>query len=150
MYLRDTFISRGDQYEWQKYFELYRGPSNTNSSVKLAETVADYFNGVILQRLHLGHGRGGGGIGMGNVRFHVSLHLKLPSFMLYNFCSFKLAFNLAIVWLLIFFVLCRGIKSYGRFIVILSIAPIIGLIAISSTVFSVVNFDSIQVRKVFA
>lgn len=58
---------------------------------------------------------------------------------------FQLAFNLAIVWLLIFFVLCRGIKSYGRFIVILSIAPIIGLIAVSSTVLSVVNFDSIQV-----
>ncbi|XP_063696615.1 sodium-dependent transporter bedraggled [Culicoides brevitarsis] len=124
MYLRDTFISRGDQYEWQKYFELYRGPSNSNNSVKLAETVADYFNGVILQRLHLGQGRGGG-IGMGNVRFH-------------------LAFNLAIIWLLIFFILCRGIKSYGRFIIILSIVPIIGLIAVSSGVLSVVNFDSIQ------
>lgn len=45
---------------------------------------------------------------------------------------------------MIFFVLCRGIKSYGRFIIILSIVPIIGLIVVSSTVLSVVNFDSVQ------
>lgn len=88
MYLRDTFISRGDQYEWQKYFELYRGPSNTNSSIKLAETVADYFNGVILQRLHLGQGRGGGGIGMGNVRFHVSFSFNKVSCQIFKYLLF--------------------------------------------------------------
>lgn len=74
MYLRDTFISRNDSYEWQKPFELYRGPEQVNQSVQLAETVADYFNGVVLQRLHLGPGRHTGGIGMGNVRFHVCLY----------------------------------------------------------------------------
>ncbi|XP_058837416.1 sodium-dependent transporter bedraggled isoform X2 [Topomyia yanbarensis] len=122
VYFRDSFVSRSEKYRWQEIFELYRGPGN--QSFRLSDTVADYFNGVVLQRYQLGPGvRGINGIGA--VRF-------------------QLAFNLAIVWTLVFVVLCKGVRSFGKIVIGMFSAAMVGLIAICSKFLSMVNYDSVQ------
>ncbi|XP_055589821.1 sodium-dependent transporter bedraggled [Uranotaenia lowii] len=122
VYFRDSFVSRSEKYRWQEIFELYRGSGN--QSFRLSDTVADYFNGVVLQRYQLGPGsRGLGGIGA--VRF-------------------QLAFNLAIIWTIVFVVLCKGIRSFGKIVIGLFSFAMIGLIAICSKFVTMVDFDSVQ------
>ncbi|XP_058462566.1 sodium-dependent transporter bedraggled isoform X2 [Malaya genurostris] len=122
VYFRDSLVSRSEKYRWQEIFELYRGPGN--QSFRLSDTVADYFNGVVLQRYQLGPGvRGINGIGA--VRF-------------------QLAFNLAIIWTFVFVVLCKGIQSFGKIAIGMFSAAMMGLIAICSKFLSMVNFDSVQ------
>jgi solute carrier family 6 (neurotransmitter transporter), invertebrate len=41
-------------------------------------------------------------------------------------------------------VLCRGIRSYGKFVIVLGIMPFIGLIVVCSKFLSMINFDSVQ------
>ncbi|XP_055619242.1 sodium-dependent transporter bedraggled isoform X2 [Toxorhynchites rutilus septentrionalis] len=122
VYFRDSFVSRSDKYRWQDIFEMYRGPGN--QSFRLSDTVADYFNGVVLQRHQLSPGvRGSGGIGA--VRF-------------------QLAFNLAILWTFVFVVLCKGIRSFGKIVIGLFSFAMVGMIAICSKFLSMVSFDSVQ------
>ncbi|EAT41564.1 AAEL006800-PA [Aedes aegypti] len=122
VYFRDSFVSRSEKYRWQEIFEMYRGPGN--QSFRLSDTVADYFNGVVLQRYQLGPGvRGINGIGA--VRF-------------------QLAFNLAILWTFVFVVLCKGIRSFGKIVIGLFCFAFIGLIAVTSKFLSMVNYDSIK------
>nr|XP_029731418.1 sodium- and chloride-dependent transporter XTRP3B isoform X3 [Aedes albopictus] len=122
VYFRDSFVSRSEKYRWQEIFEMYRGPGN--QSFRLSDTVADYFNGVVLQRYQLGPGvRGINGIGA--VRF-------------------QLAFNLAILWTFVFVVLCKGIRSFGKIVIGLFCLAFIGLIAVTSKFLSMVNYDSIK------
>lgn len=72
VYLRDSFVSQNSRYRWQETFELFRGPAaSNNESTNLVETVADYFNGVVLQRYQLGPGGRAGATGLGAVRFQV-------------------------------------------------------------------------------
>lgn len=70
VYFRDSFVSQNSRYRWQEPFELFRGSAG-NESTKLVETVADYFNGVVLQRYQLGPGGRAGTNGLGAVRFQV-------------------------------------------------------------------------------
>ncbi|XP_062563390.1 sodium-dependent transporter bedraggled-like [Armigeres subalbatus] len=122
VYFRDSLVSRSEKYRWQEIFEMYRGPGN--QSFRLSDTVADYFNGVVLQRHQLGPGvRGTNGIGA--VRF-------------------QLAFNLAILWTFVFVVLCKGIRSFGKIVIGVFSCGFIGLIAVTSKFLSMVNYDSIK------
>ncbi|EDS34501.1 sodium/chloride dependent transporter [Culex quinquefasciatus] len=122
VYFRDSFVSRSEKYRWQEIFELYRGPGN--QSFRLSDTVADYFNGVVLQRYQLGPG-GRGVTGIGAVRF-------------------QLAFNLAIIWTFVFVVLCKGIRSIGKIVIGLYSLAMTGLIAICFKFLTMVNYDSLQ------
>lgn len=63
-----------------------------NGSYKLAETVPDYFSGIVLQRYHL------------------------PSGIAYGTIKFQSAFNLAVVWMIVFVSLSKGLRSYGKVI----------------------------------
>lgn len=135
-YVRDACVStRYPFYRWQEIFEFFRGPSDngiaivTNTSepsaasAKLGETVADYFNGIILQRYQLGPGgRIASGSGIGAVRF-------------------QLAFNLTIIWLIVFVMHCKGIRLYGKFVVALVVLPIMGLIAITIKMLTLLNLN---------
>lgn len=76
VYLRDSFVAQGSRYRWQDPFDLFRGFSSANDSLRLPETVADYFNGVVLQRYQLGPGGRAGARGLGAVRFQVCLHIS--------------------------------------------------------------------------
>lgn len=70
VYLRDSFLSKTHtQYNWQEPFYLYR--RSTNNSYNLTETIADYFNGLVLQRWQLGAEYSPRRIETGGVRFQV-------------------------------------------------------------------------------
>lgn len=60
VYFRDSFVSTDARYRWEEPLDMYRGVGGgdhhvmtTNDSFRLRETVADYFNGVVLQRYQL-------------------------------------------------------------------------------------------------
>jgi len=86
---RDSFITKQDKYRWAEPFLLYRDDSrptyNITASYKLYETVPDYFSGAVLQRHHLNEANPG------------VVTLK-----------FQVAFNLAVVWMIVFVSLSKG------------------------------------------
>lgn len=90
---RDSFITKQDKYRWAEPFLLYRDDSrptyNTTASYKLYETVPDYFSGAVLQRHHLNDTNPG------------VVTLK-----------FQVAFNLAVVWMIVFVSLSKGKLSF--------------------------------------
>lgn len=141
VYVRDsTVTSRYPWYRWQEVFEFFRGPSNedivlmsnstldtgSETSFKLGETVADYFNGIVLQRYQLGPGgRAVSSSQLGTVRF-------------------QLAFNLAVLWLIVFVVLCKGLQSYGKMVIILMMLPIVGLASLCIKLLTLIKTTSLQ------
>lgn len=138
VYLRDSCISSAyPWYRWQETFEFFRGSvdydnifSNTTpialSATRLGETVADYFNGVVLQRYQLGpDGRAAVSNNIGAVRF-------------------QLGFNLAVVWLIVFIVLCKGLRSYGNIVMVLITLPLLCLAALCIKLLTLINSTSLQ------
>lgn len=73
IYFRDSFVFDGSDYRWQETFEMFRGPASKAASMtnRYIESLADYFNGVVLQRFHLASGLVDGSH-MGTVNFHVT------------------------------------------------------------------------------
>lgn len=102
VFFRDSFITKFDKYRWAEPFLYYRNenPIPLNGSYKLSETVPDYFNGVVLQRHHLADGTA------------------------YGTIKFQLAFNLAVVWMIIFVSLSKGLRSYGKVIYAFTLLPV--------------------------
>ncbi|CAB3366261.1 Hypothetical predicted protein [Cloeon dipterum] len=109
VYLRDSFIRGGDSYRW--VFPLT--PSNTfakRDRGKLEETVSDYFYGVVLKRSQL-YDRSVG-------------HFK-----------FVPVFNLAVVWVIVFLSLSKGVKTYTKVLTALVLLSLSGLLVVSSEIF---------------
>ncbi len=127
VYFRDSFATQTGRYRWQEPFLLFRG-YRANESIKLEETVADYFNGVVLQRFQLGPGGRPDGNGIGAVRFQV-------------------AFNMAVLWLCVFVVLCKGLRSYGKIVLGLMVVPLIGLCTLCTKMLTMINSSSLQVTS---
>lgn len=96
VYFRDSFATQTGRYRWQEPFQKFRGYRFANDSIKLEETVADYFNGEVLQRLQLGPGGRSDNNGVGAVRFQVRIDVCVDS--VFNVYIFR--------WLLIW-------RSYG-------------------------------------
>lgn len=124
VYFRDSFVNNVDRYKWQETVDMYR-PGGTNESITLAQTVPDYFNGVVLQRFNLGPAGRVGFNSIGKVRF-------------------QLAFNLSLFWTLVFIILCRGLRSYGKFVFPMVIVPLIGLTAFTTKLLLMIDFSSLE------
>ncbi|KOC68079.1 Sodium-dependent proline transporter [Habropoda laboriosa] len=110
VYFRDSFITKQDKYRWAEPFSLYRDdkPVQNNSNVhKLYETVPDYFSGVVLQRHHLNESDPG------------VVTLK-----------FQVAFNLAVVWMIVFVSLSKGLRSYGKVVYVFTLVPVFGTLVL--------------------
>uniref|UniRef100_A0A182PBR5 Transporter n=1 Tax=Anopheles epiroticus TaxID=199890 RepID=A0A182PBR5_9DIPT len=147
VYYRDAFIMHNEKYRWQEPFEAYRGGGGgagpDNQSYRLPDTVADYFNGVVLQRYYLAHQAASLPIGYG------SRHLP-PSTPAASRTSgigairFQLAFNLAIIWTLVFVALCRGIRSLGKIVIGVFLAALATLAAVCGKFLTFINYDSVQ------
>ncbi|XP_057342095.1 uncharacterized protein LOC130678700 isoform X2 [Microplitis mediator] len=106
VYFRDSFITKQDRYRWAEPFFLYREdtkPMNLSVSYKLHETVPDYFSGVVLQRHHLNE--------------------PSPSVVT---LKFQVAFNLAVVWMIVFVSLSKGLRSYGKVVYVFTLVPVFG------------------------
>lgn len=126
VYFRDSFVSNGtDKYKWQETVDMYRPGGNINETITLQQTVPDYFNGVVLQRFNLGQAGRVGFNNIGKVRF-------------------QLAFNLSLFWTVVFIILCRGLRSYGKFVFPLIILPVIGLTAFTTKLLMMIDFSSIE------
>ncbi|XP_043511464.1 sodium-dependent transporter bedraggled isoform X2 [Frieseomelitta varia] len=110
VYFRDSFITKQDKYRWAEPFSLYREdkPTQNNSNLhKLYETVPDYFSGVVLQRHHLNESEPG------------VVTLK-----------FQVAFNLAVVWMIVFVSLSKGLRSYGKVVYVFTLVPVFGTLVL--------------------
>ncbi|XP_034944625.1 uncharacterized protein bdg [Chelonus insularis] len=106
VYFRDSFITKQDKYRWAEPFSLFRDdnkPNNYSTSYKLHETVPDYFSGIVLQRHHLNEPDPG------------VVTLK-----------FQVAFNLAVVWMIVFVSLSKGLRSYGKVVYVFTLVPVFG------------------------
>ncbi|KAK9874553.1 hypothetical protein WA026_005390 [Henosepilachna vigintioctopunctata] len=112
VFFRDSFIARMDRYKWAEPFSYYRSGHYAvfNSTQKLHETVPDYFNGVVLQRHHLSSGTE------------------------YGTIKFQLAFNLAVVWMIVFVSLSKGLRSYGKVIYVFTLVPVFGMFILCSKI----------------
>ncbi|XP_017839286.1 uncharacterized protein LOC108597311 isoform X2 [Drosophila busckii] len=126
VYLRDVFPTpTRSVYRWQELAFPYR--YDTNDTGNLTHTVAEYFNVVVLQRLHMAkdmHLAKSSG-----VRFHV---------------NDRLAFYLALIWAAVFLILCKGLKSLGKLAFLINTLPLMALIAVTGKFVSVVDPASLQ------
>lgn len=112
VFFRDSFITRNDKYRWAEpslYFYI-NGKRQYNQSRGLSQTIPDYFNGVVLHRDHLTSENGISSI------------------------KFQLAFNLAVVWMIVFISLSKGLKSYGKVIYFFTIVPVFGIFLLSAKI----------------
>ncbi|KFB49808.1 hypothetical protein ZHAS_00017827 [Anopheles sinensis] len=141
VYFRDAFITHNEKYRWQERFEAYRGiGQGGNQSYRLPDTVADYFNGVVLQRYHLIYQPG-----PANPTFDTGAGRVLPRAISgIGAIRFQLAFNMAIVWTLVFIALCRGIRSLGKVVIGLFIVALPALVAACAKLLTFINYDSVQ------
>ena len=81
--------------------------TGANGTIPLEQAVPDYLNGVVLQRQHLASSESSFG------------HVK-----------FQVAFNLAVVWMIVFVSLSKGLKSYGKVVYVFSLFPVCGMLVL--------------------
>ncbi|KAH8401758.1 hypothetical protein KR009_007765 [Drosophila setifemur] len=129
VYLRDVFPTAArTNYRWQELAFPYRYDA-ANVTGNLTQTVAEYFNVVVLQRLHLAKHPDASGI-----RFHVN--------------DRQLAFYLALIWAAVFLILCKGLKSLGQLAYLIYTLPIVCLAVVTAKFIYIV--DPTRLQNVFA
>ncbi|XP_063242544.1 sodium-dependent transporter bedraggled [Bacillus rossius redtenbacheri] len=112
IYFRDSFITKLDRYRWAEPYDLYREDNRPlNGTYKLEETVPDYLNGVVLQR-----------------------HSLTTPESTFGHLKFQVTFNLAVVWMIVFVCLSKGLKSYGKVVYVFSLLPIFGMLILCTKI----------------
>ncbi|KAK3926921.1 Sodium- and chloride-dependent glycine transporter 2 [Frankliniella fusca] len=121
IYFRDSFITKQDRYRWAEPFDLYREDQRPffNGTTNLEHTVPDYLNGVVLQRHNLAQPENSFG------------HIK-----------FQVAFNLAVVWMIVFVSLSKGLRSYGKVVYVFSVVPVFGMLVLCTKMLGLMPRDS--------
>ncbi|XP_013785893.1 sodium-dependent proline transporter-like [Limulus polyphemus] len=103
VYFKDSFITSNQKYLWEtcqgNFSRIYCVESQNQSSLDFVGwSVSSYFHGNVLHR-------NGYSNQMANLRFEI-------------------AFNLAVVWLIVFLVLSRGNQLYGKLVYALVAVPV--------------------------
>uniref|UniRef100_A0A182MIX5 Sodium-neurotransmitter symporter n=1 Tax=Anopheles culicifacies TaxID=139723 RepID=A0A182MIX5_9DIPT len=143
VYFRDAFIMRNEKYRWQEPFEPYHGVAGLdNQSYRLPDTVADYFNGVVLQRYYLAQQASSIPVSYGSRSLPPSPTASRASGI--GAIRFQLAFNMAILWTLVFVALCRGIRSLGKIVIGVFLGAFVALVAVCAKFLTFINYDSVQ------
>lgn len=110
-YFRDSFIKARDSYRWSVCQTRFASNGcykhNVSSPEFLGWTTASYFHGRVLDRRPQSPAAG-----IGELRF-------------------ELAFNLGIIWLLVFIALSRGLKSFGKILSVLGMLSMCLLVFIT-------------------
>ncbi|XP_067212296.1 uncharacterized protein bdg isoform X2 [Linepithema humile] len=117
MYFRDSFITKQDKYRWAKEDDSH---STLNTSYKLYETVPNYFSINVLQRRHLNENDSG-----------VTL-------------TFQVAFNLAVVWMIVFVSLSKGLRSYGKVVYVFTLVPVFGTLVLCIKLLGNTSLETMQ------
>ncbi|KYB29348.1 sodium-dependent transporter bedraggled isoform X1 [Tribolium castaneum] len=119
VFFRDSFITKVDKYRWAEPFIYYRTDVQppVNGTYKLTETIPDYFSGIVLQRHHLAAGSS------------------------YGTIKFQLAFNLAVVWMIVFVSLSKGLRSYGKVIYVFTLLPVFGTFVLCAKILGLMPTD---------
>ncbi|RZC33827.1 uncharacterized protein BDFB_002644 [Asbolus verrucosus] len=124
VFFRDSFITKMDRYRWAEPFYTYNRDDNqtpVNGTHNLRETVPDYFSGIVLQRHHLTSGNSHGTI------------------------KFQLAFNLAVVWMIVFVSLSKGLRSYGKVIYVFTLLPVFGTFVLCAKILGMMPPEYINI-----
>lgn len=56
---------------------------------------------------------------------------------------------MAVLWLCVFVVLCKGLRSYGKIVLGLMVLPLIGLTTLCTKMLFMINSSSLQVIYIF-
>ncbi|CAG9562594.1 unnamed protein product [Danaus chrysippus] len=115
IYFRDSFITSDDIYKWALPNE-YSFDSHRNNT-KIYETLPKYFHSEVLQR---------------NVNSNSFGTIK-----------FQVAFNLAVVWMIVFCSLSKGLRSYGKAVYMLIFLPICGTLVLSIKLLTLIPYDTV-------
>nr|XP_042897139.1 sodium-dependent transporter bedraggled isoform X2 [Parasteatoda tepidariorum] len=110
IYFKDSFITLKDSYKWGKCHLSFGRNSclralNTSSADFYGWSVSSYFHGRVL-------GRKAGEYQIGELKFEV-------------------AFNLCLVWIIIFICLSRGSKTFGKVVYVFGLLPIALLLMVT-------------------
>ncbi|XP_013173333.1 PREDICTED: uncharacterized protein LOC106122032 [Papilio xuthus] len=119
VYFRDSFITSDDKYKWALPLGFsFDDVSLKNSTFKIQETLPQYFHGEVLQR----------GMGSNN-----------------NFGSIKyqVALYLAVVWMIVFVALSKGLRSYGKAVYVLMFLPICGTLVLCTKLLTLIPYDTV-------
>ncbi|CAG4935948.1 unnamed protein product [Parnassius apollo] len=119
VYFRDSFITADDKYKWALPHEFNSEEVNLkNSTVKIQETLPQYFHGEVLQR-------------------------NSDSYNNFGTIKFQVAFNLAVVWMIVFVSLSKGLRSYGKAVYMLIFLPICGTLVLCTKLLTLIPYDSV-------
>ncbi|KAJ0183371.1 hypothetical protein K1T71_001347 [Dendrolimus kikuchii] len=120
VYFRDSFITSNDRYKWALPHEFnFEDAPLRNVSYKIQETLPHYFHGEVLQR-NLG-----------------------SSSSYFGTIKFQVAFNLAVVWMIVFVALSKGLRSYGKAVYMLIFLPILGTLVLCTKLLTLIPYDSV-------
>lgn len=124
VYFRDSFITAFDNYKWSNCFSLpayLRQCESLNSTHKLEETIPDYFNGVVLLRSSPNYPQ----TFSGELRFQTLFHI-------------------IVIWMSVFIGLSKGLKSYGKVIVLFSSVALVGFGVFAIKVIGLLPFETFK------
>ncbi|XP_023937381.2 sodium-dependent transporter bedraggled isoform X1 [Bicyclus anynana] len=118
VYFRDSFINSDDRYKWALPHEFsFEDMNHKNSTIRIQETLPQYFHGEVLQR-----------------------NLNSNSF---GTIKFQVAFNLAVVWMIVFVSLSKGLRSYGKAVYMLIFLPICGTLVLCTKLLTLIPYDAV-------
>ncbi|KAM3964978.1 LOW QUALITY PROTEIN: sodium-dependent transporter bedraggled [Aphomia sociella] len=120
VYFRDSFITSEDKYKWALPHEYSFEDGNVkNTTIKIQETLPQYFHGEVLQRSFS------------------------SSNLYFGTIKFQVAFNLAVVWMIVFVSLSKGLRSYGKAVYMLIFLPICGTLVLCTKLLTLMPSDSV-------
>ncbi|XP_037953728.1 uncharacterized protein LOC119683913 [Teleopsis dalmanni] len=123
VYVRDSFLgNENSSYPWENAININRNKLSVSNN--LTESVADYFNIIVLGRFK--HFRD---LDSTDTKFH--LNDRLVTF-------------LTLLWIAVILVLCKGFKSLGYAIFGLILVPFLGLIVLTCKIIFLINPSKIQ------
>uniref|UniRef100_A0A0K2TZK3 Uncharacterized protein n=1 Tax=Lepeophtheirus salmonis TaxID=72036 RepID=A0A0K2TZK3_LEPSM len=122
IYLRDSSITTFDRYRWSHchHDSAYGRTCEAdyfNNTVRIEQSLADYFAGMVLQRSSPNYPNSTLG------------HLK-----------FQTVFNMLVIWMVIFMGLSKGLKSYGKVAYIFGIFPLLGFLVFAAKLLSILSY----------
>uniref|UniRef100_A0A1A9UWA6 Transporter n=1 Tax=Glossina austeni TaxID=7395 RepID=A0A1A9UWA6_GLOAU len=125
IFIHDTFKYQSN-YRWMDpiYPSIYE--NHTSSvNVNFTQYVPDYFNIIVLQRLRL------------LMKFNEGSGTQYR-------INDRLIFGLFVLWISVFSILCKGLKSFGKIVVELGPLALIALIVVTGKMLSVIDLTKLQ------